>query len=149
MKINRKHASLFVTLAILFAGIAGVCLARWVEPVAAGNLGDPTVTVVATVLNNPRGLTFGPDGALYIAEAGSGGSGPCGPGPEGDRCYGETGSVYRVDLLAHGAARVIQGLPSLATPDGGFATGVHDISFSGLGNAALTTGFAGNPADRT
>ena len=149
MKINRKHTSLFVTLAILFVGVGGICLARLVEPVAAGNIGGPTITVVATVLNNPRGLTFGPDGALYIAEAGSGGSGPCGPGPEGDRCYGETGSVYRVELFENHASRVIQGLPSLATPDGGFATGVHDISFNGLGNAAFTTGFAGDPADRT
>jgi hypothetical protein len=28
-------------------------------------------------LDNPRGLAFGDDGALYVAEAGSGGSGPC------------------------------------------------------------------------
>src|SRR6266849_701021 len=30
-------------------------------------------TVVASGLNGPRGLKFGPDGALYVAEAGSGG----------------------------------------------------------------------------
>src|ERR1051325_5237541 len=30
------------------------------------------VTVLATGLQNPRGLKFGPDGNLYVAEAGSG-----------------------------------------------------------------------------
>jgi hypothetical protein len=34
-------------------------------------------TVVATGLDNPRGLAFGTDGTLYVAEAGRGGSGPC------------------------------------------------------------------------
>jgi hypothetical protein len=32
--------------------------------------------VVAEALDNPREIGFGPDGALYVAESGSGGSGP-------------------------------------------------------------------------
>ena len=35
-------------------------------------------TVVMQGLDNPRGLAFGPEGALYVAEAGRGGDGPCG-----------------------------------------------------------------------
>ena len=31
-------------------------------------------TILASGLNDPRGLTFGPDGTLYIAEAGTGGT---------------------------------------------------------------------------
>src|SRR6185436_4712448 len=33
-----------------------------------------TVTTFASGLNNPRGLTFGPDGNLYVAEGGIGGT---------------------------------------------------------------------------
>src|SRR5512144_2857273 len=32
----------------------------------------PAITVVADGLNNPRGLAFAPNGALYVAEAGLG-----------------------------------------------------------------------------
>ena len=119
------------------------------EPADARNIGVPTVSVIATGLNNPRGLNFGSDRALYVAEAGSGGVGPCGPGPEGNRCYGETGSIARIDPQDNAVTRVRMNLPSLASPDGSFATGIHDLSFHGLGNTVFTTGFAGNPADRT
>ena len=119
------------------------------EPANAKNIEAVTVSVIATGLNNPRGLNFGADGALYVAEAGSGGVGPCGPGPEGDRCYGQSGSITRIDPQDQVATRVVTNLPSLASPDGSFATGIHDLSFQGLGNTVFTTGFGGHPDDRT
>ena len=103
-----------------------------------------TWTVVVTGLNNPRGLAFGPAGALYIAEAGSGGDGPCAPGPEGIRCYGETGAITRYDPRRGTTEAVVTGLPSLAT-DGSFATGPHHVSLQGRGNLFFTIGFGGNP----
>src|ERR671932_667626 len=35
---------------------------------------SPNVSVFATGLTNPRGLKFGPDGSLYVAEGGPGGT---------------------------------------------------------------------------
>ena len=108
-----------------------------------------TITVVASGLNNPRGINFGPDGALYVAEGGSGGPGTCAPGPEGERCYGTSGSIARIDLQHQTVTRVATGIPSLALADGSFASGLHDVSFNGLGSGAFTMGWGGEPADRT
>src|SRR5690349_6514467 len=47
--------------------VAGLCLC-----VGAARA-QPAVSVFADGLNNPRGLTFGPDGNLYVAEGGTGG----------------------------------------------------------------------------
>jgi hypothetical protein len=83
-------------------------------------------------LNNPHGLAFGPDGGLYVAEAGTGGHGVSIQSGDGSIVsYGATGSVSR---SLHGVqARIITGLPSLAdqttSPPGAGATGLQDIAF--------------------
>jgi sugar lactone lactonase YvrE len=108
-----------------------------------------TWTVVLTGLDNPRGVAFGPEGALYIAQAGSGGSGACGPGPEGVRCYGDTGVISRYELRSGNLTDVVTGLPSLATEDGQmFAIGPNDLSLHGRGNLFFTIGFGGDPTLR-
>lgn len=111
-----------------------------------------TVTTIATQLVNPRGLNFGPDGALYVAEAGSGGSGPCVLGSDGlVKCYGTTGAVTKI-VLGGPASRVVTGLPSIAALPGtmgaGIGTGPHDVDFQGLGNGFVTIGFGADPDKR-
>ncbi len=108
-----------------------------------------TTEVIADGLNNPRGLNFGPGGVLYVAEAGSGGEGPCEGGEQGERCYGATGSVTRINLRTGDADRIVTGLPSLAGPGGVSATGPHDVSLQGLGNVSVTIGYGGDPRART
>src|SRR3954452_15910048 len=101
---------------------------------AAASAGN--VTTVMSGLNNPRGLAFGPEGALYVAEAGTGGPAPCAPIARGVNCYGPTGSVSR---LWHGRQeRVAAGLPSVFNPVTLDTTGPHDISFQGRGGAYVT-----------
>ena len=113
----------------------------------------PTVTTVASNLHNPRGLNFGPDGALYVAEAGGNGtaSDDCGQMGDGStKCFATTGSVTRIDLQTGATSRILTDLPSLISPDGtaNGATGVHDISFQGFGNTMLTIGLGGDPTLR-
>lgn len=112
----------------------------------------PALQVIASGLDNPRGVVFGSDGALYVAEAGHGGtSSLCLPQADAPptappRCYGPSGAVTRVTPTG-GQQRVVTGLPSLAPPDGMNAGGPHDIDF-GLGRAFVTIGFGGNPIAR-
>jgi hypothetical protein len=97
-------------------------------------------------LDNPRGLAWGSEGALYVAEAGRGGPVPCGVGPEGPEFAGFTGAVSR---LFHGVQeRVATGMPSHAGPGGVAALGPHDIAMLGRGDAVVSFGWGNNPALR-
>ena len=109
-------------------------------PAAAGE-------VVLDNLANPRGLTFGPEGALYVAEAGRGGApnntGPCFVLFAQKMCYGNTGAVTR---LWHGRReQIVTDLPSYAQVNSGAAEGPNGISMNGLGNAYVTIGLEGDP----
>jgi len=110
----------------------------------------PGTTVVMSHLDNPRGLTWGPEGALYVAEAGNTTiAGPCAPVPRGQNCYTGSGAITR--LWNGTQERVATGLPSivLVTAAGvGDVAGPHDISFQGKGNGFVTIGWGGPPAAR-
>lgn len=117
-------------LAAAAAAVASTALATTMlaVPVQAddsgGPAGAPPWKTVATGLDNPRLLSFS-GRALYVAEAGVGGSGPCVEGPEGESCFGLSGAITRI--THHGSRRVVTGLPSLASPEGGGAIGPSDV----------------------
>ncbi len=99
-----------------------------------------TAEVVMSGLDNPRGLAFASNGALYVTESGRGGSSPCIPVRGVALCYGPTGAVSR--LHRGRQQRVVEGLPSLSDPSGTETSGPNDISFQG-NVAYVTIGFAG------
>ena len=94
----------------------------------------PTFTVLASGLDNPRGLAWSHN-HLYLAEAGHGGTDcPTGAvGPEGGPlCVGKTGSL---DIISHGAALpVLHNLISLSDLPGGVASvGIAAVAPTKLG----------------
>jgi hypothetical protein len=112
-------------------------------------LAQSNMLVIASGLDNPRGLTFGPDGALYVAEAGRGGTSTlCDVGGNGQpRCYGPTGAITRITGIGvHD--RVVTGLPSVAQASGTDAQGPNDIEF-GFGSAWVILGYGANPLNRS
>jgi hypothetical protein len=124
MKLN---ASLSIPLAAA-AAIAGFAAV----PAVAQPAIQPTPVVFASGLLGPRGLHFGTDGYLYVAEAGSGGTNSTGsacmqvPTPPGPYTGGPTARISKISPNGT-RTTVASGFPS--TISAGGTIGVADVVF--------------------
>ncbi|MBZ2194826.1 ScyD/ScyE family protein [Occultella gossypii] len=112
--------------------VAGAVLLIGAQAGAAVADEGEEVTVVASGLNSPRGLAFGPDGGLYVATVGDG---------------SDDGAVVRLDLRTGAATEVVAGLPTYVAPAGD-VVGAHDVTFQGRGNMFVPVGLGDDPAAR-
>jgi hypothetical protein len=148
----RKRPTIVAAVAASAIALSVVpALTASAEPVAPARTGShpqpPELPVVARGLDNPRGLSFGPGGVLYVAESGRGGAGPCRAGQEGGEvCFGRSGAITRI-RYGH-QKRVVTGLPSLAGRDGSEATGPSDVAVGRRGAVSFTVGLGADPALR-
>lgn len=130
--LRRVSLLAIVTILILSAAfLVQVNLAKASGPAVT------QVSVFATGLDNPRGLAFGPDGDLYVAEGGRGGTDSttaeqCAQviPPIGPYTSGMTARISKVSPTGE-RSTVVDGLPSDQTsPDsGGLISGVADVAF--------------------
>lgn len=103
--------------------------------------------VVASGLDNPRGLSVDKHGAIYVAEAGRGGDVLIQVPFEGeivDAYAGDTGAITKI--WDGRQQRVVTGLPSYGTDDTGVAiAGVHDVDWRTPQDAYAVIGLGGPP----
>lgn len=152
--------SLFFSLAALTIISLFIGSCRKGNPVFDCTPGDlvASVSVYASGLNNPRGLKFGPDGNLYVAEGGIGGTNsstgctqviaPVGP-------YTASNDGARIVRISHSGevTSVADNIPSSQTAptQGSLVSGVGDVAFIGntlygvLGGAGCSHGVANVP----
>src|SRR5690242_8541295 len=98
-----------------------------------------SVSLVTSGLDSPRGLSFAPNGVLYVAEGGHGGD-ACNSGPRGLVCIGTTSRISRVDPANGSVAPVVSGLFSVSTGTDGI-TGVDGVATGGGKLVAVMTWF--------
>src|SRR5215203_1620910 len=135
----------FVLSLLLAAGAPLATAAQDATPAASPAAGAPPV--VASGLTNPRGMTWGADGTLYVALAGNGGTSPAVGEPLPPPAGPEAGGGPSAAVASIGPdgcpVAVATGLPSSLDLLGG-VVGVSDVAILGDQLYALVAGGGGS-----
>ncbi len=94
-----------------FLALAAATIAALTLPATAS--AAPSMTLVASGLDSPRGITFY-HGQLLVAEAGHGGPLCVPAGPTGEACIGNTSQISRVNLETGTHTPILSGMFSLS-----------------------------------
>jgi hypothetical protein len=136
---------------LLVCALVGVVAAGLIAGTSSAHESiTPGLSTLATGLQAPRGLKFGPDGNLYVAEGGLGGTQTTTPqdcqqvpAPIGPYSGGFTSRISKINPRTGARATVVDHLPSSqnSPAEGGVDfSGVSDVAFIGDTLYALEAG---------
>lgn len=131
--------------AVLTAALAVPAILAAPASAESPSPGSPRVSVLATGLDAPRGVTTDGDGATYVAESGTGGD-TCVEDGDDEICMGLTARITRVTGDGTVDRDFVTDIPSIAVH--GDSVGASGVSIAPDGTVYIAVGLGANADQR-